>query len=122
MLFQGRQLVLLRGIFVRSDDAIIYETSRAAEKTPSSSVQAQEDPKRALESASWLSHRWRKDCYAPRTLDPSVPTMSLSGLNEEEWIKLVASRLKMEPDDFREAPLGSCCCEERVGAIRGRPL
>lgn len=39
-------------------------------------------------------------------VDPSIPTMSLSELTEEQRVKLVVSRLRMEPDDFRIAMIG----------------
>jgi hypothetical protein len=39
-------------------------------------------------------------------VDPSIPTMSLPELTEEQRVKLVVSRLRMEPDNFRIAMIG----------------
>lgn len=38
--------------------------------------------------------------------DPSVPTMSLAELTEEQRVNLVVSRLQMKPDDFHIAMIG----------------
>lgn len=39
-------------------------------------------------------------------LDPSVPTMSLSELTEDQRVNLIVSRLRNEPDNFRIGIIG----------------
>jgi hypothetical protein len=39
-------------------------------------------------------------------VDPSIPTMSLAELTEEQRVKLVVTRLQIVPDDFRIAMIG----------------
>ena len=62
-------------------------------------------------------------------LDPTVPTMSLAELSEEQRVNLVVSRLQMKPDDFRVSMIGPALinktraiAEVRAGSRIGRTL
>lgn len=62
-------------------------------------------------------------------LEPSIPTLSLSQLNELQWFDLVVARLQSKPDDYAIAMIGPgvidksrAIAEVRAGSKVGKTL